>query len=123
MNEIDVMKKALADSDDAVKLKNMNEELMQHLSGSVYWLIKYSEKYNITLPKKEELIRMVEKADLMINQMTQRADPTIFDKENFRRRLDRTRAADTKAKEEQKEEIDALLGQEGDAHSQEPVYS
>ncbi len=94
MNEIDVMKKALADSDDAVKLKNMNEELMQHLSGSVYWLIKYSEKYNITLPKKEELIRMVEKADLMINQMTQRADPTIFDKENFRRRLDRTRKMD-----------------------------
>ena len=74
MNEVDVLKKALSEMDDAVKLKNMNEELMQHLSGSVYWLIKHSEKYDFQLPKKEELIRMVEKADFMIEQMTQKAD-------------------------------------------------
>ncbi len=95
MNEIDVMKKALAEMDDAVKLKNMNEELMQHLSGSVYWLVKYSEKYCIPLPKKGELIRMVEKADSMIDQMTQRADPmkvdrNLFDVKNNRKFTDDT---------------------------------
>jgi|APSaa5957512535_1039671.scaffolds.fasta_scaffold08481_12 hypothetical protein len=90
LNEIDVMKKALAEMDDAVKLKKMNEELMQQLSGSVYWLIKYSEKYDISLPKKEELLRMVEKADSMIDKMTQRADPTKIDSEKNRRGLYRT---------------------------------
>ena len=42
----------------------MNHELLEHLGGSLFYLFRYSEKYGIPLPKKEELLRMVEKAVL-----------------------------------------------------------
>jgi hypothetical protein len=50
--------------------KNMNQELMQHLTGSIFYLLRYSEKYNVQLPKKEELINMLEKANFLIDEIT-----------------------------------------------------
>jgi hypothetical protein len=68
MDEIGVLKNALREYEHAKHLKRMNQELYQHLTGSIYWLLKYSEKYNIPLPKKDELLRMVEKANFLIDQ-------------------------------------------------------
>ena len=52
-------------------------------------MLSYSEKYGVPLPKKEELLRMAEKADFLVNQIISRADPTKFDSERNRRKLDR----------------------------------
>jgi hypothetical protein len=68
-DEVDVMRKTLAQYDKAIRLKNMNEELFEHLLGSVIWLLKYTDKYSITLPKKEEMHRMVKRAELLINEL------------------------------------------------------
>ena len=68
MNEIDVMNNALKEYENARRLKRINQELYDHLSGSIYYLLKYSEKYNVPLPKKQELIQMVEKSNFYIDQ-------------------------------------------------------
>jgi len=73
-DEIDVLKKAITEHDKALRLKNINVELHSHLTGSIYWLLKYSEKYNISLPKKDELIRMIEKSDFLIDEMKNMAN-------------------------------------------------
>ena len=47
MNEIDVMKNALQEYEHARHLKRINQDLYNQLTGSVYWLLKYSEKKTI----------------------------------------------------------------------------
>jgi hypothetical protein len=49
-DEIDIMKKALAEYSNAVRLKRLNQELFDHLLGSVIWILKYSEKYGVPIP-------------------------------------------------------------------------
>jgi hypothetical protein len=68
-DELDVMRKAVMQYDKAIRLKNINQELYDHLVGSIVWLLKYSAKYNITIPKKEELYRMVKRAQFLIDEM------------------------------------------------------
>ena len=36
-NEIDVLRKTVAEYDKAVKLKHLNQELYDHLLGSLIW--------------------------------------------------------------------------------------
>jgi len=85
-NDIDVLKKALRHHDEALRLKKINEELYAHLTGSLYYLIKYSEKYQISLPEKDLLLRMVEKADYIIDRFHQPKGNT----EKIHRKGDRT---------------------------------
>ena len=69
-DEIDLMRKTLKEYDNANRIKKLNEGLYEHLTGSIYYLLKYSEKHNILLPQKEALLGMVEKADFFIDQFT-----------------------------------------------------
>lgn len=82
-DEIDIIKRALAEHEKAIKMKNLNQELLEHLNGSIRWMLSYSEKYNIPLPKKDELLRMAEKADFLVNQIVSRADLTKFNGDVF----------------------------------------
>ncbi|MCH8833250.1 MAG: hypothetical protein IIA81_03050 [Thaumarchaeota archaeon] len=72
-DDVDIMRKTLSEYEDALRMRNMNQELLDQLSGSIFYLLKYSEKYSITLPKKDELVRMLDKADSLIEQIS---DPT-----------------------------------------------
>jgi hypothetical protein len=84
-DEIDVLKKTILEHETALKLKNINVELHSHLTGSIYWLLKYSEKYNMPLPKKEELIRMLDKSEFFIDEMKNMANqPTVNTNNNSR---------------------------------------
>jgi|SRR5437773_7651452 len=74
-DETDVLRKALTCMEDAVRMKNMNQELMQHLTGSVFYLIRYSEKHDLPLPNKEALFQMLEKANFLIDQIVPPTDP------------------------------------------------
>jgi len=76
-DEIDVLKRAIIEHEKALHLKKINHELYSHLTGSIYWLLKYSEKYNMPLPKKEELLRMLEKSEFMIDRMISTANQSI----------------------------------------------
>ena len=68
-DEIDIMKRTIAEYDKAVRLKRINQELYDHLVGSLIWLFKYSEKYHIVLPRKEELYRLIKRAEFLIDEI------------------------------------------------------
>jgi hypothetical protein len=68
-DEIDIMRRTISEYDKAVRLKRINQELYDHLLGSLVWLFKYTEKYNIPLPKKEELYRLIKRAELLIDEI------------------------------------------------------
>lgn len=87
-DEFDVLKRTLIELDKATKMKNLNQDLLEHLNGSIRWMLSYSEKYGIPLPKKDEMLRMIKKADLIVEQIVQKADqPTKVDSDDFRRFL------------------------------------
>ena len=82
MNEIEIFEEALSEYKNAHRLKQLNEQLSIHLHGSIYYLLKYSEKYNLPLPNKSELLRMIENADFIIDQFSYERPnlDTTFDK-------------------------------------------
>jgi len=81
-DEVDVMKKAVMYYDRAILLKRINENLYDHLIGSIIWLLKYSEKNGITLPKKEELYNLVKKAEIFFDEISASGSPTEFQQRN-----------------------------------------
>lgn len=68
-DEVDILRKAIAYYDKAIRMKNINQELYDQLLGSIVYLFKYSEKYGVPLPKRDELYRMVKKAEFLIDQI------------------------------------------------------
>jgi hypothetical protein len=76
MNEIEIFEEALSEYKKAHRLKQLNELLSIHLHDSIYYLIKYSEKYDFPLPNKKNLLRMIENADYVIDQIVYQ-DPSL----------------------------------------------
>jgi hypothetical protein len=46
---------AMKELREALKLKEINEELLDQLASSLRWLLHYSSKYNIPLPEKTKI--------------------------------------------------------------------
>ncbi len=65
-SDVDLLRQAVNEYEKAVRVKNMNQELYDHLLGSIVYLLKYSEKYNVPLPQKDELCRMLNRAQSLI---------------------------------------------------------
>lgn len=68
-SDIDTLRKAIAQYDKSVKLKQLNQELYDHLLGSVVWLLKYSEKYSIPLPQKQGLYDLIKRSESLIDRI------------------------------------------------------
>jgi hypothetical protein len=47
---------------EALKIKRVNDELLEHLLSSVLWLVNYAKKNNITLPEKDKITEILDKA-------------------------------------------------------------
>jgi len=77
-NEFDVLKRALAEHETALKMKHLNQQLMEYLTGSIYYITKYSEENNIPLPNKENLLKMIEEANSMIENIVSTANNRSF---------------------------------------------
>ena len=71
----------------AVKVKQINDELMEHLASSLRWLLHYCIKNNIPIPR-DEIDNIIDKAVKIESKLP--SHPTTFDTENNRRQLDRT---------------------------------
>lgn len=69
-DEIDVLQLAIEEHKKAIKLKNMNQELMEHLTGSIFYLLKYSEKHGLPVSNRDGLLQMLEKANFLIDEIT-----------------------------------------------------
>lgn len=55
LQEIEELKKA-------VKIKRLNEELLEHLTSTLSWLIRTCEKNNMPVPKKETIVKSIDRA-------------------------------------------------------------
>jgi hypothetical protein len=73
------MQDALNVMEYARSLKGLNEQLYEHLYGSILYIIKYAEKNKITLPQRENLLELITKTDNYINMIKEKKMPyTLF---------------------------------------------
>jgi hypothetical protein len=45
---------------EALQVKRVNDKLLEYLSSSIRWLLKYEKKYNINLPEREKMLEILE---------------------------------------------------------------
>jgi hypothetical protein len=46
---------AFLELQEALKIKRVNDELLEHLLSSILWLVNYAKKNNITLAEKGKI--------------------------------------------------------------------
>jgi hypothetical protein len=47
---------------EAVKIRKVNRELLEHLLSSIRWILHYAKKNNISLPDIDNIEQVVDKA-------------------------------------------------------------
>ena len=52
---------ALEELKDALKTKQVNDELLEYLSSSIRWILHYSNKHNIPLPEKGKILDVLDR--------------------------------------------------------------
>lgn len=52
---------AFQELQEALQIKNVNDELLEFLISSLRWLLHYETKHNIQLPEKEKISEIVSK--------------------------------------------------------------
>lgn len=69
--------------EEALKIKQVNDEMLEHLVSSLRWLLHYSQKYGIPLPEKEKITLLVNRA-MEIGQKLPTNQPTLNTSKNNR---------------------------------------
>jgi hypothetical protein len=58
----------------AVKVKRINDELLEHLATSLTWTLHYCAKNNLPLPNQDKINRIVNKALCLVDQIPPSTD-------------------------------------------------
>jgi hypothetical protein len=62
MNSIDYMKlAAFQELKEALEIKKTNDELLEYLSSSLRFILRYGQKYNIPIPESDKILDMINK--------------------------------------------------------------
>jgi hypothetical protein len=77
MDEYRVLQDALNIMKYAQSLKRMNQELYDHLCGSILYIIRYADKNNMALPDKEVLLGLITKSEDYIESIKEKKFPVI----------------------------------------------
>jgi hypothetical protein len=75
MDALRAMQDALNLMQYAHTLKQLNEELYEHLHGSIRYIIGYTEKNHIALPQKDALLELLVKTDNYANMIREKKIP------------------------------------------------
>jgi hypothetical protein len=63
MDSIDHMTvAAYQELQEAIKIRRVNKELLEHLLASIRWIIRYATKNNISLPNVDTIDEIMDKA-------------------------------------------------------------
>jgi hypothetical protein len=92
MDEFIAWQKVLYEWNKVQRMKRLNQRLYDQLGGSIIHIMNYAKENDIPLPNKDKLYDLVDKAELIINDINKLSDENLQsnkDDEN-RRRLDRT---------------------------------
>jgi hypothetical protein len=60
---------AMEELREALKLKEINEELLDQLASSLRWVMHYSSKYNIPLPEKDKMSDLIDRTMAIADKM------------------------------------------------------
>jgi hypothetical protein len=71
-------KQLLLDIEEAEKFKELNVELMEHLSFTVNWILDYCEKNNLQPPNIEKLLNITKKCRELFERMNVYYSPPNF---------------------------------------------
>ena len=75
MDEYRILQDALNTMKYAQSLKRLNQELYDHLCGSILFVIKYADKNNITLSNRELLLSLITKSNDYIHMIKDKQSP------------------------------------------------
>ena len=78
IQEIEELKKA-------VKVKRLNEDLLEHLTATVSWIIRNCEKNNIPIPNKHTISRSITRAYEYLDKIPYADQPQGNRENNYRR--------------------------------------
>ena len=63
MNSIEHMKiAAFQELQEALKIKRINDQLLEFLASSLRWIIHYAKKNNMDIPDREKIIALIDRA-------------------------------------------------------------
>ncbi|GEM_PF-757992 len=65
----------------AIQVKRINDELLEHLSSSIIWLLRYSQSNGIDLPNKEQIFLLINRAIEIASKLPS-GEPTYFQQPN-----------------------------------------
>ncbi len=54
---------AFQELQDALRIKQVNEELFEHLDAALRWILHYVKKHNMPMPEQEKLLRLLDRAE------------------------------------------------------------
>jgi len=63
---IDSLEKIVETKKNLDRLININRNLFEHLIGSTIQLLRYGEKYNVIIPKKEQLESILKNTQILL---------------------------------------------------------
>lgn len=63
LDSIDYMKMAVEQElRDALRVKRLNDELLEYFTSSLGWIMNYCERNNIPLPERKKILELMNKA-------------------------------------------------------------
>lgn len=74
MNETALLEQLLEKKRHIEKIHNINVDLNQHLLGSIIQLLRYGEKYNVIIPKKQQLEAILINTKLLLEEYNESVD-------------------------------------------------
>ncbi len=77
IQEIEELKKA-------VKVKRLNEDLLEHLTATVSWLVRTCEKNGLSIPNKQVISRSIDRAYEYLDKIPYADQPTGNRDNNYR---------------------------------------
>jgi hypothetical protein len=52
---------AFRELQEAIKVKRVNDELLEYLGASLRWILHYAKKYNIPLPEQDKISEILQR--------------------------------------------------------------
>jgi hypothetical protein len=74
----------------ALKVKRVNEELLEQLTSSLRWLLHYRQKYNIPLPEIDKILDMLNRITTIADKLPCSSSLPTRNQHDFKHRDDST---------------------------------
>lgn len=77
MNKIEGWYEILKSWENVKRMKKLNQELYDILFGAIAYIIEYSKKYGVPIPKKDEMKRMADRIRYLMNEIEPLTDENL----------------------------------------------